>query len=199
MDHSTIIFGLVSLILRSHQFFVQPNARTLNKIVTKIISRRWNTGRPCSAILGFKGLQCWVMDLLCRTSGFLGHSHHYHRTVPPGVVLICQPGRICFNCTSLKSTSLSSTTQINMYGRNHSQHHAGYGGHRPSYQASPTPGGYGHPQGAPAWRGPPQPPPGADPQLWQWFSAVDADKSGAITAHELQSALLNGMLVNMRN
>ncbi|KII88693.1 hypothetical protein PLICRDRAFT_176247 [Plicaturopsis crispa FD-325 SS-3] len=36
------------------------------------------------------------------------------------------------------------------------------------------------------------PPAGADPQLWQWFSAVDVDRSGAISLHELQSALVNG-------
>jgi len=79
-----------------------------------------------------------------------------------------------------------------MYGRNQSQHNASYGGHRPSYQA-PPPNGYGPPHGAPAqWRGPPQPPQGADPQLWQWFTAVDSDRSGAISAHELQAALLNG-------
>ena len=34
-------------------------------------------------------------------------------------------------------------------------------------------------------------PPGADPQLWNWFIAVDADKSGQITANELQQALTN--------
>ena len=38
------------------------------------------------------------------------------------------------------------------------------------------------------------PPPGADPQLWQWFSSVDTDRSGSITATELQAALVNGML-----
>ncbi|RDX56896.1 EF-hand, partial [Polyporus arcularius HHB13444] len=36
------------------------------------------------------------------------------------------------------------------------------------------------------------PPPGADPQLWQWFSAVDTDRSGAISVTELQAALVNG-------
>jgi len=36
------------------------------------------------------------------------------------------------------------------------------------------------------------PPPGADAQLWEWFSAVDADLSGAIDANELQAALVNG-------
>jgi len=35
-------------------------------------------------------------------------------------------------------------------------------------------------------------PPGADPQLWQWFSTVDNDRSGAITAVELERALING-------
>ncbi|KAG5643198.1 hypothetical protein DXG03_001358 [Asterophora parasitica] len=36
------------------------------------------------------------------------------------------------------------------------------------------------------------PPPGADPQLWSWFSTVDTDRSGAITAVELERALVNG-------
>ncbi|KAG6820565.1 hypothetical protein H0H93_015085 [Arthromyces matolae] len=36
------------------------------------------------------------------------------------------------------------------------------------------------------------PPPGADPQLWQWFSAVDVDRSGSISVTELQTALVNG-------
>jgi Ca2+-binding EF-hand superfamily protein len=35
-------------------------------------------------------------------------------------------------------------------------------------------------------------PAGADPQLWQWFSTVDNDRSGAITAVELERALING-------
>jgi len=54
----------------------------------------------------------------------------------------------------------------------------------------------------------PAPPAGADPQLWQWFAAVDTDKSGALSVTELQNALVNGnwskfdldtvkMLVNM--
>jgi len=46
-------------------------------------------------------------------------------------------------------------------------------------------GGYSHPP-------PPGPPPGADPTLWQWFIAVDIDKSGQISVHELQKALING-------
>ncbi|CAH1795033.1 unnamed protein product [Owenia fusiformis] len=33
---------------------------------------------------------------------------------------------------------------------------------------------------------------GANPELWHWFQTVDADRSGKITAIELQQALLNG-------
>ncbi|KIO30493.1 hypothetical protein M407DRAFT_14303 [Tulasnella calospora MUT 4182] len=47
------------------------------------------------------------------------------------------------------------------------------------------PGGFGG--GAPQG-----PPPGADPQLWQWFSTVDVDRSGSIAPNELQQALVNG-------
>lgn len=36
------------------------------------------------------------------------------------------------------------------------------------------------------------PPPGADPQLWYWFEAVDTDGSGYLTVDELQRALING-------
>ena len=68
---------------------------------------------------------------------------------------------------------------------------AGYG------QPGGYPGGYGggYPPaagypGQPA--GPPGMPPGADPTLWQWFLAVDADRSGQISAQELQGALTNG-------
>ena len=45
-------------------------------------------------------------------------------------------------------------------------------------------GGYGG-GGFSAPGGARPPPPGADPQLWNWFSAVDTDKSGMITAPEL--------------
>ncbi|OAX33308.1 EF-hand [Rhizopogon vinicolor AM-OR11-026] len=61
--------------------------------------------------------------------------------------------------------------------------YAGYGGYS-------APGGYGGPGGfsRPA-TGPPH---GADPQLWAWFTAVDTDGSGAVGAHELEKALING-------
>ncbi|EGO00558.1 hypothetical protein SERLA73DRAFT_178396 [Serpula lacrymans var. lacrymans S7.3] len=60
------------------------------------------------------------------------------------------------------------------------------------YRDAAPPGySYGGPGGFSA--GPPAgPPPGSDPQLWAWFSAVDTDRSGAITAHELEKALING-------
>ena len=51
------------------------------------------------------------------------------------------------------------------------------------------PVGGGYPGG---YVGGPAPPPGADPTLWNWFVTVDRDKSGEITADELQQALLNG-------
>ncbi|KAG8704068.1 hypothetical protein FRC08_002475 [Ceratobasidium sp. 394] len=38
----------------------------------------------------------------------------------------------------------------------------------------------------------PRPPHGADPQLWNWFVTVDEDRSGQISATELQRALVNG-------
>jgi len=91
--------------------------------------------------------------------------------------------------------------------------HAGQGGHG-GYGApppgGPPPGGHGGPPGGPGGYGAPPggapplygggfappaargPPPGADPQLWSWFTSVDLDRSGAITATELERALVNG-------
>ena len=64
------------------------------------------------------------------------------------------------------------------------------------YGGAPPPQGYyGHGQAQPPYGRPPSsvgPPAGADPQLWQWFSAVDTDRSGAISVTELQAALVNG-------
>lgn len=60
----------------------------------------------------------------------------------------------------------------------------GYGAPgQPPYGGAP---GYGGQQ--PGWGGPP---PGVDPQIHSWFVAVDQDKSGKITALELQQALVN--------
>lgn len=82
------------------------------------------------------------------------------------------------------------------------QQQGGYGGAPPpggqqgGYGGPPPPGGqggYGSRPGGFAQAGAPQgPPPGADPQLWAWFTAVDLDRSGAISAPELQQALVNG-------
>ncbi|KZP29674.1 EF-hand [Athelia psychrophila] len=62
------------------------------------------------------------------------------------------------------------------------------------YGAGPAPGGYGASAGPGGFAPPGRsgPPPGADPQLWAMFSAVDRDLSGAISATELQEALING-------
>ncbi|KAJ1021562.1 hypothetical protein NDA13_005597 [Ustilago tritici] len=72
----------------------------------------------------------------------------------------------------------------------------GYGAPPPGQQqggggyGAPPPGqGYGRPQAFNASTGPP---PGADPQLWQWFIAVDRDRSGQINPQELSQALVNG-------
>jgi len=84
------------------------------------------------------------------------------------------------------------------------------GGYRPpaqgGYQGGPQPGGYpgggaqsqGYRPAAPGgYQG--APPGGSypggqqvDPQIAQWFSAVDQDRSGQIEAKELQRALVNG-------
>ena len=67
---------------------------------------------------------------------------------------------------------------------------SGYGS-TPGY---PSQMGYpAHGGGYPGHFGePPGPPPGADHTLWNWFITVDRDKSGQITADELQQALING-------
>ncbi|KAI0686713.1 hypothetical protein BC835DRAFT_441785 [Cytidiella melzeri] len=74
------------------------------------------------------------------------------------------------------------------YGGPQGGYGGGYGGGG-GYGAAPP--GYGGPGGFSG--GPPQgPPPGADPQLWSWFTAVDTDRSNQISAPELQKALING-------
>ncbi|KAG7091386.1 hypothetical protein E1B28_010424 [Marasmius oreades] len=72
-----------------------------------------------------------------------------------------------------------------------------YGSAPGGYAPPPGGGGYGGPPGygggqSQGYGAPAGPPPGADPQLWNWFSAVDVDRSGHITADELQRALING-------
>ncbi|CEH18443.1 Ca2-binding protein, EF-Hand protein superfamily [Ceraceosorus bombacis] len=91
-------------------------------------------------------------------------------------------------------------------------HQGGYGGQQQQGYGAPPPqqqygGGAqgGRPGGGypPAGSGyPPQraqvynrhtgPPPGADPQLWGWFTSCDRDGSGQIDARELSAALVNG-------
>lgn len=71
------------------------------------------------------------------------------------------------------------------YGAQAASHGGGY---------PPAQGGGGYPPPGSYGRAPPPagPPPGSDPQLWSWFSAVDRDNSGCISAPELQQALVNG-------
>ncbi|KIJ69605.1 hypothetical protein HYDPIDRAFT_24429 [Hydnomerulius pinastri MD-312] len=64
----------------------------------------------------------------------------------------------------------------------HAHSHSGSLQYRPSHSSS-------HSRSYPIQQGPPQE---ADPQLWQWFAAVDTDHSGALSVTELQNALVNG-------
>ena len=67
----------------------------------------------------------------------------------------------------------------------------GYPGAPPQQQQ----GGYAQRPGAPPQQGGGpygSAPPGVDPQTQQWFNAVDQDRSGQISAQELQKALVNG-------
>ncbi|KAI9265655.1 hypothetical protein EDC94DRAFT_657959 [Helicostylum pulchrum] len=67
------------------------------------------------------------------------------------------------------------------------------GGYRPQgqtpQQGYPPAQQYGRPAPPPRPQGPP---PGSDPQLWNWFTAVDTDRSGQLSVDELQRALVNG-------
>ncbi|CAG7854892.1 Peflin AltName: Full=PEF protein with a long N-terminal hydrophobic domain; AltName: Full=Penta-EF hand domain-containing protein 1 [Serendipita indica DSM 11827] len=76
------------------------------------------------------------------------------------------------------------------YGGGHG--YGGQGGPPGNYGGGGYGAGYGGGGGFAAGPRNPQPPPGADPQLWQWFTAVDADRSNHISATELQQALVNG-------
>lgn len=67
-----------------------------------------------------------------------------------------------------------------------------YGGQRHSGYGAPPPPNYGNQGYYQQQRQGPVPPPGSDPQLWSYFTAVDADRSGAISVTELQQALVNG-------
>jgi len=73
------------------------------------------------------------------------------------------------------------------YGANGANRGYGPG---PGYNPGPPPANRAPGGFAPQYARPP--PHGADPQLWSWFSSVDVDGSGAITAIELEKALING-------
>ncbi|XP_038064329.1 peflin-like [Patiria miniata] len=69
----------------------------------------------------------------------------------------------------------------------------GYGAPPPQYNPQQYPAATGQQPGyqQPGYQQPGMPP-GADPTLWHWFQAVDADHSGSISATELRQALVNG-------
>jgi len=84
-----------------------------------------------------------------------------------------------------------------MYGSQHygSQSHGQHGHSRPNSHTAPPVhhSGHGYQGGyRDHYQQQHGPPPGADPQLWQWFSAVASDRSGSISLTELQTALING-------
>ena len=97
----------------------------------------------------------------------------------------------CAHLSALHITvrpQLEILQQYTMYTTPHSAH---YGNHGTPYASNPPPafGASGRHGGGAYQQGPPA---GGDPQLWQWFSAVDADRSGSISVKELQAALVNG-------
>merc|ERR1712223_1529610 len=67
----------------------------------------------------------------------------------------------------------------------------GYPGSAPPSGGYPGQAGAAPPGGYPGYGAPQQGPP-VDPQVQQWFNAVDSDRSGHISASELQKALVNG-------
>jgi len=102
---------------------------------------------------------------------------------------------------------MSYSQSYGSYGSyNHPSQAGGYGGR------APPPGGFGGSQGsygrgpygghasggggggfvAPSSHAMAAMPPGADPQLWSWFTSVDLDRSGDISHIELERALING-------
>lgn len=85
----------------------------------------------------------------------------------------------------------------NQYGGGYNQgpavgRHSSNASRHSSQYGAPPPGRHSY-QAPPSNYGPPGVPAGADPQLWGYFSAVDADGSQSIDVHELQAALVNGV------
>jgi hypothetical protein len=95
-------------------------------------------------------------------------------------------------CMTLDPRPVSSSAllfhprPLSMYGQNYGNpHHRSSSSASRGYQSqSPHPGQIGHSYSSG--------PHNADPQLWQWFTAVDTDRSGSISVAELQAALVNG-------
>lgn len=79
--------------------------------------------------------------------------------------------------------------QQGVYQQQQHANQAQYGNHGAYLAHNTPPQGYSPAQ--PARQGRPAPP-GADHQLWYWFTNVDIDGSGSLTTEELQRALING-------
>jgi hypothetical protein len=75
---------------------------------------------------------------------------------------------------------------------------AGYGAPRPMYGAPPPAGGYGAPA-PPGYAARPtfnyQQPMVQNPRAFALFQSVDSDRSGSVSARELQTALSSGGMV----
>ncbi|KAI8889480.1 EF-hand [Backusella circina FSU 941] len=82
----------------------------------------------------------------------------------------------------------------NQYGGYGGGGYGQQGGYQQGYQQGYPPQGGGYPPQQNYGRPPPPQgcPPGVDPNLWQWFTAVDTDHSGQLSVDELQRALVNG-------
>ncbi|KAJ7871410.1 hypothetical protein B0H14DRAFT_2723970 [Mycena olivaceomarginata] len=125
----------------------------------------------------------------------------HHRSLPhvPGLPPQSLQGGRCWRCgcgrtatiagqalikqRSVSVTSLLPLVPISvMYAQQNYNHPQNM---RPHHSQS-RPHSHGHHQ---SYQAPP--PPAGDPQLYQYFSAVDQDKSGSISVPELQSALVN--------
>ena len=92
-------------------------------------------------------------------------------------------------------TGISSKSPLNMYGQRPPQQYfapnsSHFSGDHGSYHQDGS-----HHHGSQSYapqHGPSPSSPGTDPQLWQYFTSVDTDRSGSIDVTELQSALVNG-------
>eukprot|EP00794_Sanderia_malayensis_P009051 gene9051-10018_t len=102
-------------------------------------------------------------------------------------------GQQAYNPGYGQAPAATHNPQVGGYRQNqpYQQQQQQQGGYPPRGGGYPPPQGGGYP-GSQGYNPPPQgPPAGIDPVLWGWFQSVDRDRSGGISADELQMALLN--------